>query len=166
MRRTVRRGDTPRVPGYYRDPRAPTPNHPRTIGAAALIAREGALLLDSRVDDGTWGLPAGRVEADETVTEAVIREVREETGLRVTSVVLFGIFSDPTRIVEYLDGNVYAFVSVAFRAVVADGDPVASEESREIRFVPFVEVGSMELFPPHRPIIEAYLERPNDVVVA
>jgi 8-oxo-dGTP pyrophosphatase MutT (NUDIX family) len=96
------------MPGYYRDPHAPTPNKPRTIGAAALIVRDCSLLLDSRMDDAAWGLPAGRVEADETVTEAVIREVREETGLTVTSVVLFGIFSDPTRIVEYIDGNVYS----------------------------------------------------------
>ena len=53
------------MPGYYRDPRAPTPNNPRAIGAAALIVRDGSLLLDCRADDGTWGLPAGRVEGDE-----------------------------------------------------------------------------------------------------
>lgn len=154
------------MPGYYRDPDAPTPNNPRAIGAAALILVDDALLLDCRIDDGTWGLPAGRVEDDETVTEAVIREVREETGLEVTSVELFGIFSDPTRIVAYLDGNVYGLVTIAFTVTPAPGDPVASEESRDVRFVPVDRLGSLDLFPTHRPIIEAFLARPADVIVA
>jgi ADP-ribose pyrophosphatase YjhB (NUDIX family) len=153
------------VPGYYRDPLAPPPNNPRAIGAAALISRDGSLLLDCRADDGTWGLPAGRVEDDETVSQAVEREVREETGLEVDSVELFGVFSDPSRIVEYLDGNVYGVVTIAFR-VAAHGEPVASDESRDVRFVPLDDLGSIDLFPTHRPIIEAYLARPHGVVLA
>ena len=154
------------MPGYYRDPQAPIPNNPRAIGAAALIVRDGSLLLDCRADDGTWGLPAGRVEDDETVSEAVVREVREETGLEAVAVELFGIFSDPTRIIEYLDGNVYGLVTIAFRVTPAPGDPVASEESRDVRFVPLRDLGAMRLFPTHRPIIEAYLSEPDAVVVA
>jgi ADP-ribose pyrophosphatase YjhB (NUDIX family) len=154
------------VPGYYRDPHAPTPNNPRAIGAAALIVSDTSILLDCRADDGTWGLPAGRVEDDETVAEAVIREVREETGLETVAVDLFGVFSDPTRIVEYADGNVYGLVTIAFTVAVAADDPVASDESRELRFVPLADLGSMDLFPTHRPIIDAYLSRPVGVVVA
>jgi ADP-ribose pyrophosphatase YjhB (NUDIX family) len=164
-RRGTRR-DTPQVPGYYRDPLAPTPNDPRVIGAAALIPRSGALLLDCRSDDGTWGLPAGRVEDDETVSQAVVREVREETGLETVALELFGIFSDPTRIVEYRDGNVYGLVTIAFTITASAGAPVASEESREVRFVPVEELCELELFPTHRPIIDAYLSCPAGVVVA
>ena len=154
------------MPGYYRDPKAPAPNNPRAIGAAALIGRDGSLLLDQRVDDGAWGLPAGRVEDDETVSAAVVREVREETGLEAVAVTLFGIFSDPTRIVEYLDGNVFGLVTIVFAVVTADGDPVASEESLDVRFVPVGELASMDLFPPHRPIIDAYLRGTAEVVLA
>ena len=145
------------MPGYDHDADAPTPNNPRAVGAAALIVRDGALLLDCRADDASWGLPAGRVEPDETVTEAVVREVREETGLEVVGVELFGLFSDPSRIVEYLDGNVFSFVSIVFAVEVADGEPVASHESRDVRFVPLDDLGSVTLFPPHRPVIDAFL---------
>ena len=154
------------MPGYYRDPNAPTPNRPRAIGAAALIVRDGALLLDCRADDGTWGLPAGRVDEGETVSEAVVREVREETGLEAVGIELFGIFSDPTRIVEYLDGSVYGLVTIVFRATAGPGDPVASEESRDVRFVPLDDLATLELFPTHRPIIEAFLSAPDALVVA
>lgn len=166
VRHAVLVRDTPGVPGYYRGQNAPTPNMPRAVGAAALIVREGSLLMDQRADDGAWRLPAGRVEDDETVSDAVVREVREETGLETVSVSLFGIFSDPTRIVEYLDGNVFGLVTIAFRVVTEDAEPIVSEESRDLRFVRPDEVDSMRLFPTHRPIIKAYLVDPDALVVA
>ncbi|MGW4483500.1 NUDIX hydrolase [Amycolatopsis sp. NPDC004368] len=48
---------------------------------------QGRLLLIQRGHDpgaGLWSLPGGRVEKGETDTEAVVRELREETGLDVT----------------------------------------------------------------------------------
>ncbi|MCL7454186.1 MAG: NUDIX domain-containing protein [Anaerolineae bacterium] len=58
------------------------------IGAGALVVRDRALLLVQRRGDapafpGTWNLPAGYCEADETPAAAAIREAQEETGLRV-----------------------------------------------------------------------------------
>ena len=154
------------MPGYYRSPDAPAPNKSRVIGAAALIISDDSILLDCRADDGTWGLPAGAVEDDETVSDAVVRELGEETGLEAVAVELFGVFSDRTRIVEYADGNVYGLVTIAFTVSVAGRDPVPSEESREVRFVPLADLGTFELFPPHRPIIDAYLSRPARAVLA
>jgi 8-oxo-dGTP pyrophosphatase MutT (NUDIX family) len=64
------------------------------IGVLALIDREGRVLLERRADDGTWGLMGGALEAGESVGEALVREVREETALTATSVELFGVLSD------------------------------------------------------------------------
>jgi hypothetical protein len=66
----------------------------------------------------------------------------------------------------YLDGNVYGLVTIALRVTAAAGEPIASPESREIRFVPVAEIDELELFPTHRPIIDAYLSGPTGVVVA
>jgi 8-oxo-dGTP diphosphatase len=46
---------------------------------------------------GCWALPGGFVEIGETVECAVVREVFEETGLRVSVKKLVGVYSDPAR---------------------------------------------------------------------
>lgn len=143
---------------YFRDPDAPEPNLPRHIGAAALIERDGTLLLDARVDPPGWGLVAGGVHEDESIVDALRREVAEETGLRVASSELFGVFSHPSRIVRYADGNTYRVVTIAFVVEIEGFDELRpSPETNELRFVPNDEVAGYDLIATHRPIIEHYL---------
>jgi ADP-ribose pyrophosphatase YjhB (NUDIX family) len=143
---------------YFRDPDAPTPNRPRRVGAAALIEHDGALLLDRRVDPPGWALVAGTVDEEESVVDALRREVAEETGLRVASHELFGVFSDPSRIVRYSDGNTYRTVTIAFVVRPEPFDELRpGSETRELRFVPRKEVAEYELIATHRPIIDLFL---------
>ena len=81
---------------FYQDASAPRPNTPRPVTVVALIQDNGRV-LDRRADAPYWGLIAGRVEADETLEQALRREVDEETGLTITSFLLFGTFSAPSR---------------------------------------------------------------------
>lgn len=124
----------------------------------AFVERDGSLLLERRADFGTWGIPGGALDEDETVEDGIAREVREETGLEAVSIELFGIFSDPSRIIEYADGNVYRLLTVAFVVGVAAGEPRISEESLELRFVPFARVRELELGAAHVPLIDAFLD--------
>jgi ADP-ribose pyrophosphatase YjhB (NUDIX family) len=143
---------------YFRDPSAPAPNRPRRVGAAALIENDGALLLDRRVDPPGWALIAGTFDEEESVLDGLRREIAEETGLRVASCALFGVFSDPTRIVSYADGNTYRTVTIAFVVQPERFDELRpSAETEELRFVPRAEVAQYELIATHRPIIELYL---------
>ncbi len=55
----------------------------------------GAFLAGKRTDTGMWGCVSGHMELNEKIEDAVRREVKEETGLNVSSMVCFGIASDP-----------------------------------------------------------------------
>jgi ADP-ribose pyrophosphatase YjhB (NUDIX family) len=162
----VTRGDTPRVPSYYRDPSAPAPNRPRRAGVVAFVVRERSLLLERKADFGTWGIPGGALDENETIEEGMARDVREETGLEVVSSELFGIFSDPSRIIEYDDGNVYRLLTVAFVVGVAAGEPRISEEPLELRFVPFERVRDLEIGAALAPLVDAFLDGHARPVVA
>ena len=59
--------------------------------------RAGEVLLERRHDCDAWAAPTGRVEAGETLQQAIEREVFEETGLKVTVDRLSGVYSDPLR---------------------------------------------------------------------
>jgi 8-oxo-dGTP pyrophosphatase MutT (NUDIX family) len=154
------------VPSYFRDPEAPAPNVPRRVGVVALIERGDSVLVQRRADDGAWDFLGGRLDEHETVLDALRREVAEESGLEVAEAALFGVFSDPTRIIEYPDGNICRLLSLAFEVQVKPGmEPVRSEESLELRFVGHEELAELEVWPSVRPIRDAFLATPDVVLV-
>jgi 8-oxo-dGTP pyrophosphatase MutT (NUDIX family) len=59
----------------------------------ALFDADGKILLEQRVDDALWGLPAGWVEVGERPETAVIREFQEETGLKVAPKAILGFYT-------------------------------------------------------------------------
>lgn len=67
---------------------------------AVIICENNEIALIKRKNDpykGSWALPGGFVEYGETVESAVLREVKEETGLEVDLITMVGIYSDPDR---------------------------------------------------------------------
>jgi 8-oxo-dGTP pyrophosphatase MutT (NUDIX family) len=153
------------MPSYYRDPDAPSPNVPRRVGVIALLERDGAVLVQRRADDGAWDFIGGALDEEETVLDALHREVREETGLRIADPELVAIYSDPTRIIEYPDGTICRLLSVVFRARAEAGEPRPSDESLELRFVARDELAGLEVWAAVRPIRDAFLSGRGDVVV-
>ena len=65
------------------------------LGASVVIVEGGHVLLKRSERYGTWGLPGGLVEDDESVAQAAVREVQEETGLEVHLERLIGVYSRP-----------------------------------------------------------------------
>jgi ADP-ribose pyrophosphatase YjhB (NUDIX family) len=103
-------------------------------GVAAVIFDGDRVLLQRRDDTLRWGLPGGGVEPGESVTRAIVREVREETGLDVEPLRLIGVYSDPIhhQVMTYPDGNVIHYVSTVFECGVRGGTLTCSEESLEL----------------------------------
>ena len=85
---------------------------------------------------GSWSVPGGRVEPGETVGEAVVREVREETGLEALCGPLLGW-------VERI-GDAHHFVILDFLVEILDAaDPTAGDDAVEAAWVPLVDVAEM-----------------------
>jgi 8-oxo-dGTP diphosphatase len=108
------------------------------VGAVALHDERILLVRRGRGPAaGEWSVPGGRVEAGETLHEAVVREVAEETGLEVVVERFLGWVE---RIGPDDDAAVpeYHFVILDFLVDVLDPDrtPVAGDDAAEVAWVP------------------------------
>jgi 8-oxo-dGTP pyrophosphatase MutT (NUDIX family) len=131
------------------------PDASRALGirpsvSAVIFDRRGWLLLQQRADGGQWGLPGGSVEVGESVTQAIRREVEEETGLRVAVRRLVGVYSEPAlQIVRYPDGAVWHYVNVCFECAVRGGALRPCDETLDLRYFPPTHLPAT-LLPHHR----------------
>jgi ADP-ribose pyrophosphatase YjhB (NUDIX family) len=135
-------------------------------GVSAIILTPDGLLLQRRADNGLWGLPGGGVEPGESVSEAVVREVREETGLEVLPGRLVGVYSSPAhhQIVTYPDGNVIHYVSTSFECALVGGTITCGTESLDVAWFDPDRL-PIDLMPMHRIRIIDALARHVDAVV-
>jgi 8-oxo-dGTP pyrophosphatase MutT (NUDIX family) len=90
---------------------------------AALIRNEaGEILFQRRSDDGLWSLPSGSIDPDETPMMAIIREVREETGLVVEVSSVAGVFGGPDFRLTYSNGDVVEYTCIVFECRAIGGE--------------------------------------------
>jgi ADP-ribose pyrophosphatase YjhB (NUDIX family) len=103
--------------------------------AAIITNGDGHVLLQRRSDNGLWGLPGGSVEIGESVSAAIVREVKEETGLVVEVERLVGVYSDPSfQVFRYTDGNVVHYINTLMTCRIVGGTLETCEESLELRY--------------------------------
>jgi len=113
------------------------------IGCVGAVIRNerGRLLLIRRGHDpgaGLWSLPGGRVEPGETDEQALVREIREETGLVVQAGRLLGRVRRP-----YGDGDVIDIRDYA--ATVTGGTLVAGDDAADARWADEEDFASLPL---------------------
>lgn len=126
---------------YYDWTGAPVDRRPDRIqpSASAFIRdAQGHVLLQLRQDNRHWALPGGRQDVGESITQTCIREVWEETGLRVRIKRLIGVYSDPTQflVAQYPGGELVQICNLCFECEILGGILTLSPESVEIGFYP------------------------------
>jgi 8-oxo-dGTP diphosphatase len=117
-------------------------NPPPTLAVGAIVIHDDSLLMVRRgrePNKGLWTVPGGRVEAGEYLSDALRREVREETGIDIEVGDLLGIL-------EWAGAE--HFVILDFLAQpIDDVTPSASDDAAEARWVPMRDVAKLDCTP-------------------
>ncbi|WP_410614740.1 NUDIX hydrolase [Amycolatopsis sp. lyj-109] len=120
---------------YYNDPNAPKANSIAVAVSAFIQDDEGRILMIRRTDNNLYSIPGGQLELGETLSQAAVREVREETGIECEVTGVVGLYSDPNHVIAYDDGEVRQEFSICFAAIALSGQPRTSSESKEVLWV-------------------------------
>jgi mutator protein MutT len=108
----------------------------RPIAATiAVVFDEGRILLVRRAnppDAGRWGFPGGKIEAGETIQDAAVRELLEETGVQATPLRVFTAVDafdhdEQGRLPQH-------FVLIAVLCKWTSGEPIAGDDALEARW--------------------------------
>lgn len=129
---------------------ATMPKH--SVSVAGIVVREdGRVLVIRRADNGHWEAPGGVLELDESFEDGVRREVLEETGLEVEVERLTGVYKNLIR----------GIVALVYRCRPTGGEPHATAEAREIRWMTTEEVQSAMVPAFGARVLDAFEETPQ-----
>jgi 8-oxo-dGTP diphosphatase len=131
------------------------PAHP-LLGVGGIVFAGEKVLLVERGNpplEGLWSLPGGLVETGERLEDAVVREVLEETGLRVTVQSLATVFE---RIMPGVAGCAeYHYVLVDFYCTLLGGDLRPGDDSRRAEWFDLSALANLSMTAGTREVIEA-----------
>ncbi|MER6810913.1 NUDIX domain-containing protein [Spirillospora sp. NPDC000708] len=105
----------------------PDPELPRhSVSVSGVVRRaDGKILAIKRADDGRWVPPGGVLELDETPYEGVVREVFEETGVKV----------EPERLTGVYKNMKLGVVSLAILCRPVAGEPHTTDEATSVAWL-------------------------------
>jgi bifunctional NMN adenylyltransferase/nudix hydrolase len=141
------------------------PYPPTFVTSDAVVIQSGHVLMIKRRSEpgkGLWALPGGFLNAntDKSVEDAAIRELREETGIKVPAPVLRGSIMR-SKVFDAVDRSARGrTITHAFHIELPDGElpkVKGQDDAEKARWVPIAEVKSEECFEDHYEIIQNFL---------
>ncbi|MFB7915250.1 NUDIX domain-containing protein [Streptomyces sp. NPDC056061] len=144
---------------YLHDSAAPPANSVVPSVVAFVQNDAGDILLIQRSDNGRWALPGGGHDVGESISDTVVREVWEETGIRAEVVDMSGIYTDPGHVMLYDDGEARQQFSICFRARPVGGAVRTSDETTQVRWVSPADLAEFDIHPTMRLRIEHAMDQ-------
>jgi 8-oxo-dGTP diphosphatase len=130
------------------------------VAAAGIVEDNNGNLLMVNTYHGGWVFPGGQVETGENITDAVIREVKEESGIDISVEKLFVISSNTTEPYEGYNGvgKINTKVILDFICTFVGGALRSSDENSESCWIPKNKVLDMITAPAVKARFQAYLD--------
>ena len=121
---------------YYDDPAAPKANSMVPSVNVVVINEQDEILLIRRSDNDNWAVPGGGIELGESMTQAAIRETKEESGIDCEITGMVGIYTDPKHVILYTsNGEARQEFSIVLTARLVGGELTPSDESSVVSWV-------------------------------
>lgn len=133
------------------------PTHIVAVGG--IVENEQGEILLVKTLHGGWVYPGGQVEVGENLIDALIREVKEESGIDIIVTTLIGVYSN-TGIHKWYDGvtDVPTKLMLDYLGKPVGGELSTSEETSESRWVAKDQVLDLVTTPAVRTRYQAYLD--------
>jgi 8-oxo-dGTP pyrophosphatase MutT (NUDIX family) len=143
---------------YYDDPNAPAANSLVPSVNVVVTNDAGEILLIRRTDNDNWSLPGGAMDLGESLSQAGIRETKEEAGIDCEITGLVGIYTDPKHVLHYTSNDeVRQELSIVLTGIPVGGQPASSDESSEVCWVAKENVRDYNMDRSMRLRVEHYL---------
>ncbi len=121
--------------------------------------KEKGILFEKRSDNGLWCVPGGAIELEETLEEALKREVKEETNLDIKNPNFFSVQSG-VHIIYPNQDEVY-YTDVVYVVNEYDGELKHDEESLELCWFPIKQLPD-NIIPIQKEYLKKYLDSKKD----
>ena len=117
---------------------------------------EGRVLLMRQTEGGRWSLPGGMIEPMESPSDAVVREVYEETGIHMRILGIVGVFGGPEFVVTYANGDRISYVCTAYLGERISGEArVVGDETADVGWFHPDEVKTLDCSAIVAPVMKA-----------
>lgn len=146
------------------------------IGSARLLIpsvtgivydERGRILLVHQRDGAVWSTPGGAIEPDETPADAVVREMWEETGLKVRPRRILGVFGGSSFVVRYANDDETQYVMIVFECTALGGALRCDmDETTELRFIGLEEFRSLNVSLWTREVLPLLYAQPDRAIFA
>jgi 8-oxo-dGTP diphosphatase len=110
--------------------------------AAIIFNEHGEVLLQKRKDVEKWCLISGHVEFGETVSQAVLREIREEIDVAAEVVRLIGVYSAPSFATYHYEDRIVQYVISYFEVKLLErlDTSISNDETLAVKFFPTTQI--------------------------